>query len=153
MQGSETVTGGPQALGWAPPESRCQVRPVHTHHLPCSQDPGWEPGRALLGILMARQWFWEVARDSFSGGLRSSEVRALFPRRTGLEIGRPCLAAASEARVPIYSHIHRQLGGRQEAANGRAGPAGGARRGHGAEAGDWERGQEEQAFPKKYWLS
>lgn len=88
-------------------------------------------------------------------GLRLSLGSAPTPSpwRAGLETGRPCSAADSAARVPIYSHIHRQLGGRRPAANGRAAPAGGAGRGHGAEGGEEEGGQEKKAFPKKYWLS
>lgn len=65
-----------------------------------------------------------------------------------LETGRPQPAAASAALVPIYSHIYRQAGGRQEAANGRAAPAGGAGRARGAEGGEGSGGRRKKLFQK-----
>ena len=58
------------------------------------------------------------------------------------------LPTASAARVPIYSQIHRQLGGRQAAANGRAAPAGGAGRAQGAEGGEGKGGRGKKLFQK-----
>lgn len=79
------------------------------------------------------------AEVSVSAPLSPSEASATSPWRAGLETGLPRPAAASAAPVPIYSHIHRQLGGRQAAANGRAAPAG--KSGEGAGGGGRRRGE------------